>query len=167
MYWQPLKYLISKLRQSQLANSTGDLVRDYYFVSTILNSIGFYLTRDYLSSIMCLRLRFARLIQNQDLLNNYNGLALELTMMTSSNGNIFRVTVFCAGNSPVTDEFPSQRPVTRSFIVFFDLRLNKQLNKQSWGQWIEMPSRSSWRHCNTWGQGNVAAYHARPIKVLK
>ena len=29
----------------------------------------------------------------------------------------------CAGNSPVTGEFPSQRPVTRSFDVFFDLRL--------------------------------------------
>ena len=26
---------------------------------------------------------------------------------------------FCAGNSPVTGEFPSQRPVTRSFDVFF------------------------------------------------
>ena len=30
----------------------------------------------------------------------------------------------CAGNSPVTGEFPSQRPVTRSLDVFFDLRLN-------------------------------------------
>ena len=30
----------------------------------------------------------------------------------------------CAGNSPVTGEFPSQRPVTRNFDVFFDLRLN-------------------------------------------
>ena len=29
----------------------------------------------------------------------------------------------CAGNSPVTGEFPSQRPATRSFDVFFDLRL--------------------------------------------
>ena len=29
------------------------------------------------------------------------------------------------GNSPVTGEFPSQRPVTRSFDVFFDLRLSK------------------------------------------
>ena len=28
----------------------------------------------------------------------------------------------CAGNSPVAGEFPSQRPVTRSFYVFFDLR---------------------------------------------
>ena len=33
----------------------------------------------------------------------------------------------CAGNSPVTGEFPTQRPVTRSFDVFFDLRLNKRL----------------------------------------
>ena len=40
-------------------------------------------------------------------------------MMTSSNGNIFRVTGLCAGNSPVTSEFPSQRPVTRSFEILF------------------------------------------------
>ena len=33
----------------------------------------------------------------------------------------------CAGNSPVTGEFPAQRPVTRCFDVFFDLRLNKRL----------------------------------------
>ena len=37
----------------------------------------------------------------------------------------------CAGNSPVTGEFPSQRPVTWSFDVFFDLCLNKQLYKKS------------------------------------
>ena len=34
----------------------------------------------------------------------------------------------CALNSKVTGEFPSQRPVTRSFFVFFDLRLNKRLS---------------------------------------
>ena len=44
----------------------------------------------------------------------------------------------CAGNSPVTGEFPSQRPVTRSFDVFFDLRLNKRLSKQSWSWWFEI-----------------------------
>ena len=54
----------------------------------------------------------------------------------------------CAGNSPVTGEFPSQRPVTRSFDVFFDLRSNKRMSKQSWGWWFETPSRSLWRHCN-------------------
>ena len=35
----------------------------------------------------------------------------------------------CEGNSPVPGEFPSQRPVTRSFDVFFDLRPNKRLSK--------------------------------------
>ena len=54
----------------------------------------------------------------------------------------------CAGNSPITGEFPAQRPVTRSFDVFCDLRLNKRLNKQSRGRWFETPSGSLWRHCN-------------------
>ena len=36
----------------------------------------------------------------------------------------------CAGNSPAPGEFPAQRPVTRSFDVFFDLRPNKRLSKQ-------------------------------------
>ena len=35
----------------------------------------------------------------------------------------------CAGNSPVTGEFPAQRPVMQSFDVFFDLHLNKRLSK--------------------------------------
>ena len=50
----------------------------------------------------------------------------------------------CAGNSPVTGEFPSQRPVAGRFDVFFDLYLNKQLNKQSWGWWFEMPLHPLW-----------------------
>ena len=57
---------------------------------------------------------------------------------------------FCAGNSPVTGEFPSQRPVTRSFDVFFDLHLNKRLSKQSWGWWFETPTCSLWRRCNAY-----------------
>ena len=44
--------------------------------------------------------------------------------------------------------FPSQRPVTRIFDVFFDLRLNKQWSKQSRRRWFEPPSHSLWRHCN-------------------
>ena len=52
----------------------------------------------------------------------------------------------CAGNSPVTGEFPAQRPVTRSFDVFFVLHLNKQLSKQSRRWWFETPSCSLWRY---------------------
>ena len=54
----------------------------------------------------------------------------------------------CAGNAPVTSEFPAIRPVVRSFGVFCDLRLNKRLSKQSWGWWFETASGSLWRHCN-------------------
>ena len=46
---------------------------------------------------------------------------------------------------PVPGEFPSQRPVTRSFDVFFDLCLNKQVSKRSWGWWSETPPSSLWR----------------------
>ena len=71
-------------------------------------------------------------------------------MMTSSNGNIFRVTGPLCGEFTGPGEFPLQRPVrvTRTFYVFFDLRLNKQLNKQSRGWWFETLSHSLWRHCN-------------------
>ena len=54
----------------------------------------------------------------------------------------------CAGNSPVVGEFPAQKLVTRSFDVFFDLRLNKRLSKHSWGWWFETLSRPLYSHCN-------------------
>ena len=56
----------------------------------------------------------------------------------------------CAGNSPVTGEFPTQRPVTRSFNVFFAQRLNQQLSNGNTG--VETPSRSLWRHSNMLSQ---------------
>ena len=54
----------------------------------------------------------------------------------------------CEGNSPVTREFPSQRPVTRSLDVFFHRDLNKRLSKQSRRWWFETLSCSLRRHCN-------------------
>ena len=48
---------------------------------------------------------------------------LKYNMMTSSNGNIFRVTGPLCGEFTGPSEFPAQRPVTRSFDVFFSLRL--------------------------------------------
>ena len=61
----------------------------------------------------------------------------------------------CAGNSPVPGEFPIQRPVTRSFDVYFDLRPNKRLSKQSLGWWFETLSPPLWRHCNAVSVNNI------------
>ena len=69
-----------------------------------------------------------------------------IDMMTSWNGNIFRVT------GPLCGEFTGDRwiplteagdQVTRSFDVVFHLRLNKQ-----WGWWFGTPLCSLWRHDN-------------------
>ena len=61
----------------------------------------------------------------------------------------------CAGNSPVSGEFPAHRPVTRSFDVFFDLRLKKRLSKQPWGWWFETLSRPLWRHRNVFERSRL------------
>ena len=81
-------------------------------------------------------------------------------MMTSSNGNIFRVTDHLCG------ELPAQRPVTRSFDVFFDLRLNKRLSKQSRGWWFETLSHPLWRHSNALRQKDtqvIRGYGSAPF----
>ena len=66
----------------------------------------------------------------------------------------------CAGNSPASGEFPTQRPVTRSFDVFCDLCLNTRLRKQSWGWWFETLSRPLWRHRNGWVDAPLLHNHA-------
>ena len=58
---------------------------------------------------------------------------VKLCMMMSWNGNIFRVI------GPLCGGFAAQKPVTPIFDVFFDLRLNKPLNKQSKRRWFETP----------------------------
>ena len=67
----------------------------------------------------------------------------------------------CAGNSLVPGEFPAQRPVTRSFDVFFDLRPNNRRSKQWWGWWFETLSCPLWRQCN----GTVFSRWVRPSSV--
>ena len=55
-------------------------------------------------------------------------------MMTSSNGNIFRVTGPLWGEFTGPGEFPAQRPVTRSFDVsLICTRINDWVNKREAG----------------------------------
>ena len=71
----------------------------------------------------------------------------------------------CAENSPVPGEFPAHRPVTRSFNVFFDLRLNKRLSKQWWGWWFETLSHPLWRHRNDMFSGDSQDHVCVQIRV--
>ena len=106
----------------------------------------------------------------------------EIPLTKSSNHDdvikwdIFPVTGPLWGESPVTGGFPSQRPLTQSFGVFFDLRLNKRLSKQSRRRWFETPSRSLslWRHCNDaenvpmpWHHHVWDVYRAMPHMLAK
>ena len=75
-----------------------------------------------------------------------NTLSMSENMMTSSNGNIFRVTGHLCGDFTGHRWIPAQRPVTQGIAVFFDL--NARLSKQSWGWWFETPSHPLWRHNN-------------------
>ena len=59
-------------------------------------------------------------------------------------------------NSPVTGGFNAQRASNAElWCLFFNLRLNKRLSKQSWGWWFESPSRPLWRHCYVVTQGKL------------
>ena len=78
-------------------------------------------------------------------------------MMMSSNGKTFSALLaFCAGIHR-SGEFTAQRPVTRSFDVYFDLRPNTRSSKQWWGWWFETPSCPLWRHCNV--RGHWQSFH--------
>ena len=68
-------------------------------------------------------------------------------MMTSSNGNIFRVTGPLWGDSTGDRWISLTKAVTPSFQIFFDLCMNKRLSKQSRRRWFETPSCSLWRDC--------------------
>ena len=63
------------------------------------------------------------------------------SMMTSSNGNIFRVTGHLCGEFTGDRWIPVQKPVEWNFDVFFDLHPNKRLSKQMRSWWFETPSR--------------------------
>ena len=109
----------------------------------------------------------------QEILENINYFVMQLYCVYAFRADTFHdqwrhqmetfsmLLAICAGNSPVTGEFPTQRPVTQSFDVLFDLRLNKRLSKQWWGWWFEMPSCPLWCHCTF-----LCAYNAVYILIF-
>ena len=104
------------------------------------NAMIFFEEREFEFSLkaMNLKMSFAK----------WQPFCLDLNVLNHVMETFSALLAICAGNSPVPGEFPAQRPVTRSFDVFFDLRLNKRLSKQPWGWWFETPAWSLWRHRN-------------------
>ena len=78
------------------------------------------------------------------------------SMMTSSNGNIFRDTGHLCGEFTGRRWIPRTKASDAELWCFFDVPPNKQLSKQSWGWWSETPSCPLWRQCNEY------AHHYRP-----
>ena len=76
-------------------------------------------------------------------------------IMTSSNGNIFRVTGHLCG------EFTGHRWIPRTKAsdveLWWFLWSAPWFSRQSWCWWFETPSRSIWRHCNvtSWNYSDV------------
>ena len=69
-------------------------------------------------------------------------------MMTSSSGNIFRVTGHLCGEFTGHRWIPRTKTSDAELWWCFHLRLNKRLSKQWCGWWFETPSRPLWHHCN-------------------
>ena len=55
--------------------------------------------------------------------------------------------VLCAGNSPVTGEFPCKGHWRGALMISLICTLNKRLIKHSWGWWFEASLCPLWRHC--------------------
>ena len=79
-------------------------------------------------------------------------------IMTSSNGNIFRVT------GPLCGEFTGPRWIPRAkandaeLWCFLWSVMNKRLSKQSWGWWFETPTHPLWRHRNVYWENISYSY---------
>ena len=101
-------------------------------------------------SMRCYRSRFSTIMYESYILCSCQLICrvcfLIQFMMTSLNWNIFRVSGHLCREFTGHGWIPAQRPSTRMFDVFFDLRWNKWLSKQSWGWWFETLSRPLWRH---------------------
>ena len=126
--------------------------------NTNLNEIGFrfQITQSEKYFFVNIHAAFSRVVITQYIMQSltpflatwWNEFNIQCTWWRHQMETFSALLAIWAGNSPVPGEFPAQRPVTRSFDVFFDLRLNKRLSKQSWGWWFETPLHSLWRHCN-------------------
>ena len=71
-------------------------------------------------------------------------------MMTSSNGNIFRVTGHLRGEFTGPRWIPHKGQWRGALMFSLICSQIDGWRKQCWSWWFEMPSRPLWDHCNVW-----------------
>ena len=125
---QQLSNVTPDVAISSLVNCYGRprsrvLHKAYQTRSTLLQSRG-YISQPHITAKMDDDVIAINIVPEKKIhITKWKDAITHVTMMTSSNGNVFRVTGPLWGNPPVTGGFSSQRPVTRCFGVCFDLRL--------------------------------------------
>ena len=136
-------------------------------IAAILSRPQYVNTEQHLLMVLCsYQLRRIRVIstktqQGMKKLSQHDGVI---------NGNTFRVTGLLCVEFTDYQWFPAQRPVTLSFVVFFDLRLNKRLGKLSCGWWFETPSCPLWVHIvfrNSCILGTISSMRYHGLEVHK
>ena len=83
-------------------------------------------------------------------------------MMTSSNGNIFRITGHLCGEFTGPRWIPHTKASDAELWCFLWSVPDKRLSKQSWGWWFETQSGSLWRHSNVITTPNSMKFHGIP-----
>ena len=94
---------------------------------------------------LCTTECFLSIVQSTNVTHNHKYTFRNIVMMTSLNGNIFRVTGHLCGEFT---GIPHTKASHAELWCFFYLRVNKGLSKQSGGWWFGTPSWSLWRHSN-------------------
>ena len=106
------------------------------------------------SSVQARITKFGSKVQNT-LVNISNVFGGNWPMITSSNGNIIRVTVPLYGEFRGRRWIPLIQDSDTELWCFLDLRLSKRLSKQSRHRWFETTLHPLWRHCNVDLQGQI------------
>ena len=92
---------------------------------------------------------------------NGHYLILSISMMTSSNGNIFRVTGHLCAEFTGLRWIPRTKASDAELWCFLWSVPDKRLSKQSWGWWFETQSGSLWRHSNARGSLHCHVWYCK------
>ena len=138
--------MLNFITRQRFEKNVSEMKTCYQFWKPDILSHGcFY----HLTKLKSLLIHFSSLVlTHQYFANSQETLTLVFTMMTSSNGNIFRVTGHLCGEFTGPRWIPRTKASDAELWCFLWSARNKRLSKQGWSWWFETLSCSLWRHRN-------------------